>query len=157
MIGTHFFNPVARMPLVEIVESLFTEPAVTQLAERFLTVTLGKQVIRAKDRAGFVVNALLIPYLLSAIRMLESGFASATDIDKAMVLGCNHPMGPLALVDFIGLDVINATAEALHAEFREPSYSPPPLLMRMVDAGLTGKKAGRGFHDYSTKAQGTPT
>jgi 3-hydroxybutyryl-CoA dehydrogenase len=157
VIGTHFFNPVARMPLVEVVASLFTAEVVTARVEMFLTSVLGKQVIRAQDRAGFVVNALLVPYLLSAIRMLESGAASAADIDKAMILGCHHPMGPLQLVDFIGLDVIHHTAEALHVEFRESQYAPPPLLMRMVEAGLMGKKTGRGFHDYPSKARGTVT
>lgn len=150
VVGVHFFNPVTRMELVEVVESLLTEPDTTTRIERFLVERLGKQVVRSRDRAGFIVNALLIPYLLSAIRMLESGFASAADIDKAMRLGCAYPMGPLELMDMIGLDVILGVAEALHAEFREPPYSPPPLLLRMVDADLLGKKSGRGFHDYST-------
>lgn len=149
VIGIHFFNPVTRMPLAEVVESLLTDPDVTSRVEYLLTSVLGKEVVRSRDRAGFVVNALLIPYLLSAIRMLESGFAPAPDIDKAMRLGCAHPMGPLELVDMIGLDVIVGVAEALHAEFRESQYSPPPLLLRMVDAGLLGRKTGRGFHDYS--------
>lgn len=148
VIGIHFFNPVTRMSLAEVVVSLLTDPDTTLRVEQFLTTVLGKQVVRSRDRAGFVVNAMLVPYLLSAIRMLESGFASATDIDKGMRLGCAHPMGPLALVDMIGLDIIAGVAEALHAEFREPHYSPPPLLLRMVDAGLLGKKTGRGFHDY---------
>jgi 3-hydroxybutyryl-CoA dehydrogenase len=110
---------------------------------------LGKQVILSQDRAGFVVNALLVPYLLSAIRMLESGFASPEDIDTGMVQGCAHPMGPLALTDLIGLDTTKAIAESMYAEFKEPLYSPPPLLLRMVDAGLLGKKSNRGFYDYS--------
>ena len=110
---------------------------------------LGKRVIRSQDRAGFIVNALLIPYLLSAIRMLESGFATAEDIDAGMVEGCAHPMGPLALADLIGLDTTLAVAESLYEEFKEPLYAPPPLLARMVDAGLLGRKAGRGFYDYS--------
>ncbi|ASR39569.1 3-hydroxybutyryl-CoA dehydrogenase [Prauserella marina] len=149
VVGTHFFNPAPVLPLVEIVPSLLTEEdTVTRIAS-FVTEKLGKQVVRSPDRAGFMVNALLIPYLLSAIRMLESGFASAEDIDSGMRLGCAHPMGPLRLVDMIGLDVINAVAESLHAEFREPHYSPPPLLLRMVDAGLLGKKTGRGFHEYA--------
>lgn len=150
VIGIHFFNPVTRMALAEVVESLLTEPGTTSRVESFLTDVLGKQVVRSGDRAGFVVNALLIPYLLSAIKMLESGFAPAADIDKAMTLGCAHPMGPLQLVDMIGLDIIVGVAEALHAEFREPQYSPPPLLLRMVDAGLLGKKTGRGFHNYTS-------
>lgn len=150
VIGIHFFNPVTRMALAEVVESLLTDPLTTSRVERFLTSVLGKQVVRSGDRAGFVVNALLIPYLLSAIRMFESGFAPAADIDKAMRLGCAHPMGPLELIDMIGLDIIAGVAEALHAEFREPHYSPPPLLLRMVDAGLLGRKTGRGFHDYTS-------
>jgi 3-hydroxybutyryl-CoA dehydrogenase len=113
---------------------------------------LGKTVIRSQDRAGFVVNALLIPYLLSAIRMLESGFASAEHIDEGMVLGCAHPMGPLALADLIGLDTCKAVAESLYEEFKEPLYAAPPLLARMVDAGLLGRKTGRGFYDYKPAA-----
>lgn len=147
VIGLHFFNPVQVMPLVELIPSLLTTQATCDRAIEF-TQALRKQVVRSPDRSGFMVNALLIPYLLAAIRMLESGFASAEDIDKGMELGCAHPMGPLKLIDLIGLDTILAVAEALHAEFREPRYSPPPLLMRMVDAGLLGKKAGRGFHQY---------
>lgn len=149
VIGIHFFNPVKRLALAEVVECLLTAPSTVSRVEEFLTTVLGKKVVRSRDRAGFVVNALLIPYLLSAIRMLESGFALAPDIDKAMKLGCAHPMGPLELVDMIGLDVIIGVAEALHAEFREPHYCPPPLLLRMVDAGLLGRKTGRGFHDYT--------
>jgi 3-hydroxybutyryl-CoA dehydrogenase len=112
---------------------------------------LGKKVIKSQDRAGFIVNALLVPYLLSAIRMLESGFAAADDIDNGMIEGCNHPMGPLRLADLIGLDTTMAVAESLYAEFKEPLYAAPPLLARMVEAGLLGRKAGRGFYDYSTK------
>jgi 3-hydroxybutyryl-CoA dehydrogenase len=107
--------------------------------------------VRSQDRAGFIVNALLIPYLLSAIRMLESGFATAEDIDTGMVEGCAHPMGPLHLADLIGLDTTMAVAESLYAEFKEPLYAPPPLLSRMVEAGLLGRKAGRGFYDYSKR------
>lgn len=150
VIGIHFFNPVARMMLVEVVESLLTDTNTTARVDEFLSDVLGKEVVRSHDRAGFVVNALLVPYLLSAIRMLESGFAAAADIDKAMQLGCAHPMGPLQLVDMIGLDVIVGVAESLHAEYREPQYSPPPLLLRMVDAGMLGKKSGQGFHDYTS-------
>ena len=112
---------------------------------------LGKKVIRSQDRAGFVVNALLIPYILSAIRMMESGFATADDIDTGMVEGCNHPMGPLHLADLIGLDTTQAVAESLYEEFKEPLYAPPPMLSRMVEAGLLGRKAGRGFYDYSKR------
>ena len=148
VIGVHFFNPVPVLKLVELVSSLLTDERTQRRAEEFVSTVLGKRVIRSQDRAGFVVNALLVPYLLSAIRMLESGFASAEDIDNGMVLGCAHPMGPLRLTDLIGLDTIKAIAESMYAEFKEPLYSPPPLLLRMVDAGLLGKKGGRGFHDY---------
>jgi 3-hydroxybutyryl-CoA dehydrogenase len=148
IVGVHFFNPVPVLKLVELVTSLLTGDTTAQRAEAFATEVLGKQVIRSQDRAGFVVNALLIPYLLSAIRMLESGFASAEDIDTGMVLGCAHPMGPLHLTDLIGLDTTKAIAESLYDEFKEPLYSPPPLLLRMVDAGLLGRKSGRGFHTY---------
>jgi 3-hydroxybutyryl-CoA dehydrogenase len=148
VIGVHFFNPVPVLKLVELVPSLLTGEETQQRADSFVTGALGKQVIRSQDRAGFVVNALLVPYLLSAIRMMESGFASADDIDNGMVLGCAHPMGPLRLTDLIGLDTTKAIAESMYAEFKEPLYSPPPLLLRMVDAGLLGKKSGRGFHQY---------
>lgn len=149
VIGVHFFNPVPVLKLVELIPSLLTDEQTQARAESFVTGPLGKTVVRSQDRAGFVVNALLIPYLLSAIRMFESGFASAEDIDNGMVLGCAHPMGPLALTDLIGLDTTKAVAESMYAEFKEPLYSPPPLLLRMVDAGLLGKKSGRGFHDYA--------
>ncbi len=149
VIGIHFFNPVPVLKLVELVTSLLTGEETSRRAEEFAATVLRKQVIRSQDRAGFIVNALLIPYLLSAIRMLESGFASADDIDNGMVLGCAHPMGPLRLADLIGLDTTKAIAESLYAEFKEALYSPPPLLLRMVDAGLLGKKSGRGFYDYS--------
>lgn len=149
VIGAHFFNPAPVLPLVELVPSLLTSEETCARVERFAIDVLGKQVVRSPDRAGFMVNALLIPYLLSAIRMLESGFASADDIDKAMVLGCAHPMGPLRLADLIGLDVVSAIGESLYSERREMHYSPPPILQRMVDAGLLGRKSGRGFHDYS--------
>ncbi|WP_340374931.1 3-hydroxybutyryl-CoA dehydrogenase [Streptomyces sp. SS7] len=149
VIGIHFFNPVPVLGLVELVPSLLTSSQTRARAEDFVTGVLGKHVIGSQDRAGFVVNALLVPYLLSAVRMLESGFASATDIDSGMVLGCAHPMGPLRLADLIGLDTLKAIADSLYEEFKEPLHSPPPLLLRMVDAGLLGKKTGRGFHDYS--------
>jgi 3-hydroxybutyryl-CoA dehydrogenase len=148
VVGVHFFNPVPVLPLVEIVESLLTGKdtlaAVTEFAEG-----LGKQTIRSKDRAGFVVNALLIPYLLSAIRMFESGFASAEDIDQGMIKGCAHPMGPLALTDLIGLDTTAAVAQSMYEEFKEPLYAAPPLLLRMCEAGLLGRKVGRGFFSYT--------
>jgi len=148
VMGIHFFNPVPVLPLVELVTSLLTSDETVQTAQRFATEQLGKQVIRSQDRAGFIVNALLIPYILSAVRMLESGFATADDIDLGMVKGCAHPMGPLALADLIGLDTTMAVANSLYQEFKEPLYAPPPLLARMVEAGLLGRKSGRGFYDY---------
>lgn len=148
VLGVHFFNPVPVLRLVEIVPSLMTSPDSLARAEEFATGSLNKRVVRSQDRAGFVVNALLIPYLLSAIRMMESGFATAEDIDTGMVEGCNHPMGPLRLTDLIGLDTTLAVAESLYEEFKEPLYAPPPVLSRMVEAGLLGRKAGRGFYDY---------
>jgi 3-hydroxybutyryl-CoA dehydrogenase len=148
VIGLHFFNPVPVLPLVELVPSLMTSAATSDTVSDFATEVLSKHVIRSQDRAGFVVNALLIPYLLSAIRMLESGFATAADIDAGMVHGCAHPMGPLALADLIGLDTTMAVAESMYAEFKEPLYAPPPLLSRMVEAGLLGRKSGRGFFGY---------
>jgi 3-hydroxybutyryl-CoA dehydrogenase len=148
VVGLHFFNPVPVLNLVELVPSLLTADVTIERSERFAVEALGKRVIRSQDRAGFVVNALLIPYLLSSIRMLESGFATAEDIDAGMVEGCAHPMGPLHLTDLIGLDTTMAVAESLYEEFKEPLYAPPPLLSRMVDAGLLGRKTGRGFYDY---------
>jgi 3-hydroxybutyryl-CoA dehydrogenase len=151
VIGIHFFNPVPVLRLVELVTSLLTSPETVSRAEDFASSVLDKQVIRSQDRAGFVVNALLIPYILSAIRMMESGFATADDIDTGMVEGCNHPMGPLHLADLIGLDTTQAVAESLYEEFKEPLYAPPPMLSRMVEAGLLGRKTGRGFYDYSKR------
>jgi 3-hydroxybutyryl-CoA dehydrogenase len=148
VIGIHFFNPVPVLRLVELVTSLMTSPDTATRADAFATDVLHKRVIRSQDRAGFVVNALLIPYLLSAIRMMESGFATADDIDTGMVEGCNHPMGPLHLTDLIGLDTTLAVAQSLYEEFKEPLYAPPPLLSRMVEAGLLGRKTGRGFYEY---------
>ncbi|MCL9761759.1 3-hydroxybutyryl-CoA dehydrogenase [Frankia sp. AiPa1] len=149
VVGIHFFNPVPVQKLVEIVPSLLTSEQTITVAEGFAARALGKQTIRATDRAGFVVNALLVPFLLAAIRMFESGFASADDIDNGLVLGCAHPMGPLRLCDLIGLDTIKGVADSMYAEFKEPTYAAPPLLLRMVDAGLLGRKSGRGFHDYA--------
>ena len=149
VVGVHFFNPVPVLNLVELVTSLLTSPETAASAEAFARDVLGKRVIRSQDRAGFIVNALLIPYLLSAVRMLESGFATAADIDAGMVQGCAHPMGPLALTDLIGLDTTMAVAESLYEEFKEPLYAPPPLLARMVEAGLLGRKTKRGFYDYA--------
>jgi 3-hydroxybutyryl-CoA dehydrogenase len=149
VIGLHFFSPAPVMPLVEVVSSFLTGQRTRERAEAFLTEVLGKQVIHSPDRAGFLVNALLIPYLLAAMRMVESGFAPAEVVDKGMVLGCAHPMGPLKLADVIGLDVVAAVATALYDEFKEPLYAPPPLLLRMIDGGRLGKKSGHGFHRYA--------
>ncbi|MBT0566952.1 3-hydroxybutyryl-CoA dehydrogenase [Williamsia sp. CHRR-6] len=153
VIGMHFFNPVPVLPLVELVTTLMTSPEVTARAEQFAADVLGKEVVRSADRSGFVVNALLVPYLLSSIRMVESGFATVEDIDKAMVLGCAHPMGPLKLTDLVGLDTVKAIADKMYEEFKEPLYSPPPLLLRMVEAGRLGKKAGHGFYQYEVAAK----
>ncbi|OFB45354.1 3-hydroxybutyryl-CoA dehydrogenase [Frankia sp. CgS1] len=148
VLGIHFFNPVPVLSLVELVPSLLTDPETTERARAFVQDDLGKHAIDCQDRAGFVVNALLIPFVLSAIRMLESGFATAEDIDQGLVRGAAHPQGPLALADLIGLDTTKAVAESLYEEFKEPLYAPPPLLARMVDAGLLGRKTGRGFYTY---------
>ncbi len=150
VIGMHFFNPVPVMGLVEVISSLLTGEETAAKCRAFATDRLGKRVVNSGDRAGFVVNALLIPYILSGVRMLESGFASTEDIDAGMVLGCNHPMGPLALCDLIGLDTTMAVAESLYEEFREQLYAPPPMLSRMCDAGLLGRKTGRGFYTYGS-------
>jgi 3-hydroxybutyryl-CoA dehydrogenase len=149
VVGLHFFNPVPVMRLVELIPSIVTSPEVADRAEDFIGGDLGKRVIRSQDRAGFIVNSLFVPYVLAAIRMLESGFASADDIDAGMVEGCSHPMGPLALADMIGLDTIEAVANSMYSEFKEPLYAPPPLLARMVEAGLLGRKRGRGFFNYT--------
>ncbi len=148
VLGLHFFNPVPVLRLVEVVCSLLTGGTTADRAERFAEEVLGKHVIRSQDRAGFIVNALLVPYLLSAIRMLESGFATAEDIDVGMVQGCAHPIGPLRLTDLVGLDTTLHVANSLYEEFKEQLYAPPPLLLRMVEAGLLGRKSGRGFFDY---------
>jgi 3-hydroxybutyryl-CoA dehydrogenase len=148
VLGVHFFNPVPVLSLVELVPSLLTADETTERARSFVEGLLGKHAIDCQDRAGFVVNALLIPFVLSAIRMLESGFATAEDIDSGLVRGAAHPQGPLALADLIGLDTTKAVAESLYEEFKEPLYAPPPLLARMVDAGLLGRKTGRGFYTY---------
>ncbi len=149
VVGLHFFNPVPVLPLVEVVRSLLTSDDTARRVGVFAGDQLSKNLIQSQDRAGFIVNALLIPYILSAIRMFESGFASAEDIDNGMVHGCAHPMGPLALADLIGLDTTAAVAQSMYEEFKEPLYSAPPLLLRMVDAGLLGRKSGRGFYTYS--------
>jgi len=148
VLGVHFFNPVPVLSLVELVPSLLTATETTERARIFVEQILGKHAIKCRDRSGFVVNALLIPFVLAAIRMVESGFATAADIDEGLVRGAAHPQGPLALADLIGLDTVKAVAESLYEEFKEPLYAPPPLLARMVDAGLLGRKTGRGFHTY---------
>jgi 3-hydroxybutyryl-CoA dehydrogenase len=153
VIGMHFFNPAPVLPLVELVPSLLTSADTVRRATDFARDRLGKHTVVAKDRAGFVVNALLIPYVLAAVRMVEAGFAAAEDVDVAMVSGCAHPMGPLALADLIGLDTTIAVANSMYAEFKEPLYAPPPLLLRMVEAGRLGRKAGRGFYDYPSGAR----
>ena len=148
VLGIHFFNPVPVLSLVELVPSLLTADETTERARTYVQDSLGKRAIDCQDRAGFVVNALLIPFILSAIRMMESGFATAEDIDEGLVRGAAHPQGPLALADLIGLDTTKAVAESLYEEFKEPLYAPPPLLARMVSAGLLGRKTGRGFYTY---------
>lgn len=148
VLGLHFFNPVPVLTLVEIVPSLLTSETVVERAREFAAEQLGRDPIVAPDRAGFTVNALLIPYLLSAIRMFEQGLASAEDIDKGMVKGCAHPMGPLALADMIGLDTVLSVSETLYREHREQLFAPPPLLQRLVSADLLGRKTGRGLYDY---------
>ena len=147
-LGMHFFNPVPVMTLVELVKTLVTDPEVYESAAAF-TRKLGKTAVHTTDRPGFIVNRLLIPYLTDAIRALEEGVGSITDIDKAMKLGCNHPMGPLTLADFTGLDICHNVAEIMFREFRETRYAPPPLLKRLILLGHLGRKTGRGFYDYS--------
>ena len=148
-VGLHFFNPVPLMPLVEVVRAIATSRETFETAEAFAR-RLGKEPIAAQDRPGFVVNRLLVPYLLDAARARESGLASTADIDRGMQLGCGHPMGPLTLLDFIGLDTAVRIAEIMFDEFGEARFAPPPLLRRMVTAGLHGRKSGRGFYDYAT-------
>jgi len=155
VLGLHFFNPAPVLPLVEIVTAMTTAPQVVAKARSFAEETLGKRCIDSPDRAGFVVNALLIPYILSALRMYESGFASREDIDLGMCLGAAHPMGPLALADLIGLDTLLAVCQSLYAESRDPAAVAPALLHRMVEAGLLGRKSGRGFYDYEREPAGT--
>lgn len=146
VIGLHFFNPVPTMRLVEIIPSVLTAPSLVERMQDLVLNVLGKSPVLAKDRAGFLVNTLLVPYLLAAVRMYEAGGATAEDIDRAMTLGCGHPIGPLALCDLIGLDTVEAIGHSMYEEFKEPQYAPPPLLNRMVAAGLLGRKSGRGFY-----------
>ncbi|MFD0722021.1 3-hydroxybutyryl-CoA dehydrogenase [Streptomyces globosus] len=149
VIGIHFFNPAPVQKLVELIPALTTSEETIKRAEALVQNVLDKHAIRAQDRSGFVVNALLVPYLLSAIRMFESGIASREDIDNGMEFGCAHPMGPLKLSDLIGLDTVASIADSMYAEFKEPLYAAPPLLQRMVDAGRLGRKTGSGFYPYS--------
>jgi 3-hydroxybutyryl-CoA dehydrogenase len=147
VIGLHFFSPVPVMKLVEVVVALDTAEDTVAVAEDFAT-RMGKKPIRTKDRSGFIVNMLLVPYLMAAVRMYEDGFATREDIDDGMRLGCGHPMGPLTLCDFIGLDVLYAICDSLYEEFKRPEYAPTPLLKRMVVSGHHGRKTGKGFYDY---------
>ncbi len=147
VIGLHFFSPVPVMKLVEVVVALDTAEETVSVAEGF-AAGMGKQPIRTKDRSGFIVNMLLVPYLMAAVRMYEDGFATREDIDDGMRLGCGHPMGPLTLCDFIGLDVLYAICDSLYEEFKRPEYAPTPLLKRMVVSGHHGRKTGKGFYDY---------
>jgi 3-hydroxybutyryl-CoA dehydrogenase len=148
VLGLHFFNPATVLPLVELVTTLVTSDAAAARVEQFASSVLGKQVVRCADRSGFVVNALLVPYLLAAIRMVEGGFATVEDVDKAVVAGLSHPMGPLRLADLVGLDTMKLIADSMFEEFKEPLYAAPPLLLRMVEAGRLGKKSGQGFYKY---------
>jgi 3-hydroxybutyryl-CoA dehydrogenase len=152
VLGLHFFSPVPVMKLVEIVIGLDTAPEHVERAER-LIATIDKTAIRTKDRSGFIVNMLLVPYLMAAVRMVEEDFASREDIDQGMKLGAGHPMGPLTLCDFIGLDVLYAVCDSLYEEFKRPEYAPPPLLKRMVVSGHHGRKSGRGFYEYARAGQ----
>jgi len=147
VLGLHFFSPVPVMKLVEVVVGLDTAPDTVERAEAFAQ-QIGKTAIRTKDRSGFIVNFLLVPYLMAAVRMYEDGFASREDIDEGMRLGCGHPMGPLTLADFIGLDVLYSVCESLYEEFKREEYAPPPLMKRMVVSGHLGRKTGRGFYEY---------
>jgi len=147
VLGLHFFSPVPVMKLVEVVVALDTAADTIAIAESFAS-GIGKRPIQTKDRSGFIVNMLLVPYLMAAVRMYEDGFATREDIDEGMRLGCGHPMGPLTLCDFIGLDVLYAVCDSLYEEFKRPEYAPPPLLKRMVVSGHHGRKAGRGFYEY---------
>lgn len=149
-IGLHFFNPVPIMPLIEIVRPEITSQATYERIRSF-SESLGKETVTAPDRPGFLVNLLLIPYILDAVRAVENGVGTPQDLDKAMKLGCNMPMGPIALLDFVGLDTTLFIADAMYEEFRDPRYAAPPLLRRMVAAGRLGKKSGRGFYDYSQR------
>jgi len=149
VLGLHFFSPVPVMKLVEVVIGLDTADETVERAEAF-AAQIGKTAIKTKDRSGFIVNFLLVPYLMAAVRMYEEGFASREDIDEGMKLGCGHPMGPLTLCDFIGLDVLYSVCDSLYEEFKRDEYAPPPLMKRMVVSGHLGRKTGRGFYEYAT-------
>ncbi|PQE01585.1 3-hydroxybutyryl-CoA dehydrogenase [Mycolicibacterium parafortuitum] len=148
VLGLHFFNPVPVLPLVEVINTLVTSEDAIARVEQFASDVLGKKVVRCGDRSGFIVNALLVPYLLSAIRMAEAGVATVEDIDTAIVAGLSHPMGPLRLSDLIGLDTMKLIADSMYDEYKDPNFAPPPLLQRMVEAGQLGKKSGKGFYTY---------
>ncbi|KAA0110764.1 3-hydroxybutyryl-CoA dehydrogenase [Mycolicibacterium sp. P1-5] len=148
VLGLHFFNPVPVLPLVEVINTLVTSDEAIARVEQFASEVLGKKVVRCGDRSGFVVNALLVPYLLSAIRMVEAGVATVEDVDTAIVAGLSHPMGPLRLSDLIGLDTMKLIADSMYTELKDAHYAPPPLLLRMVEAGQLGKKSGQGFYSY---------
>ncbi len=152
VLGLHFFSPVPVMKLVEVVTAIDTAAETVSAAESF-ACEIGKHPIRTKDRSGFIVNMLLVPYLMAAVRMYEDGFATREDIDTGMKLGCGHPMGPLTLCDFIGLDVLYAVCDSLYEEFKRPEYAPPPLMKRMVVSGHHGRKTGRGFYEYPPVAE----
>lgn len=151
VLGLHFFNPVPLMPLVEVVRGLDTDPALIAAAEEFVQA-IGKVPVRARDESGFLVNLLLVPYLLDAVRALERGSGSVADIDTAMRLGAGHPMGPFTLLDTVGLDTVVRIGEIMFDQYRDPRYAPPPLLRRMVAAGRTGRKGGIGFYDWRGEA-----
>lgn len=154
-IGMHFFNPVPLMKLVEVIRTILTDEQVYEEAVA-VAASMGKTVVRAGDKTGFIVNRLLVPFMLDAIRVYEEGLASVVDIDNGMKLGCNHPMGPLTLADFVGLDTTYYIANIMFDEFKEKRFAPPPLLKRMVQAGLYGRKSGRGFYDYSDPRNPVP-
>ena len=155
VLGLHFFSPVPVMRLVEVVVALDTDESVVATARSFVE-RLGKTPIETKDRSGFIVNMLLVPYLMAAVRMYEEGFATADSIDEGMRLGCGHPMGPLRLCDFIGLDVLYSVCDSLYEEFKRPEYAPPPLMKRMVASGRLGRKSGRGFYEYGKERAAVP-
>lgn len=148
VVGIHFFNPAPVMKLVEVIPAITTSEETLKTVKDYISSQLGKEVVLCRDQAGFVVNGLVVPFLMSAVRMLESGVATREDIDAAVKLGLNHPMGPFELADFIGLDTIYEIGKVLYEEFRDPATAPPPLLARLVEAGWTGRKSGRGFYSY---------